>query len=1575
MTIQKDILKQKKSNKVKFQLNELLEYIHYLGKINERPVFKVSDYKNVCLWEHELKGRIGIQHDLTDSEGHPIWLKIERLRRIAPPDPPEIIKEWLTVKNDPYIPPDIKDKLIKTLPESEIENLIKEGILVEDDIHAPLKKFSSNQKGVKDVIFRLENIIEIKLEIDKYVNEKWLPWSEEEKKRRETIKIYDKLFAVQQTMEAHGEEQPIELIWGIGVSRWLCEGHKIDHPLIEQPVEIEIDESDGSLIIHPRSKEPSLAVSPYFALENPGVEFLLKFAKKHFNNLPEDLEFSPFIHTTFAPILRYASTVLSEKGIYWPDINENNIERREPPPISNTLTITDSWVIYVKPRSLTSFLQDIERFKETLKKVEETDLPSPIKRLVIGFNDEEPVKTGNIEIDGPDDTGESYKTTDFEIYFPKPFNEAQIQIIERLEKNDGVVVQGPPGTGKTHTIANIICHYLATGRKVLVTSKGEPALTVLQEQIPEDLRELTISLLTSERQGVKQLEIAVRLLANIISSTNLNALQRDAKGYEQRVNELKRNINQIDSEIREWSVKQLKPIDETISGTRQPITAMELARMVIDDETNHKWLPDDIGHSSDFEPKFSDSDIAELRETRRILGKDIAYVEKRLPSLQDLPDSLQLTAIHNDLVNAHQLLNNAKTEELPLFSASAVNSIEKAETLLSLLQKVFYVLQSLDDNPWLKRYFYACITGEEKEELRLLDELFSLLDGLIEHRKLFLQVPIFVPNPENVRQELNEALDRLIKGKKAFSLFSFGKKEAKALLDQIKVEGEKPTSHDQWRLVRNYIDFQEEVRQFIIKWNHLGQEFDLPELTFRFGSHNKKLKVLNENIKSVKQINKNMWSDIHKLFTELFSHSLVLNRLYEDKIQVEKIIKAIELNISYIRLNSQRIVLESLLKKIIQCDGEVTKRLKNLIENKIGNPSYNTETIMREYQSLLEEIERLHTLAPYFEKVSKISQKIAESGARQWAELLKTTPVEDGDDPLTPSYWFKTWQWKRQNHYLKKINGGDYLRSLFQKRNSLDIELKKSFLELVRLKTYIRLHLNMTDRIQSALMRFVSAVKKIPKTKSAKSRPRYRREAYNAMRECYEGVPCWIMPTWRISESLPSKFGSFDLVIIDEASQSDCTALPALLRAKKILIVGDDKQVSPSATFLTEEKILQLKHNYLKSQPFGELLLPGISLYDLANALFPSQRIMLQEHFRCVEPIIRFSMQFYDEPLIPLRIPTASERLDPPLIDVYVPGGMRDERKKINETEVEAIVEEIKKITSDPKYQNRSIGVISLIGAQQANAIQGRLLDELGEEIYQKYKIVCGDSATFQGKERDIIFLSMVVGPGQGVVLNKREYEQRFNVALSRARDRMYLYRSIQESDLTNENDLRLKVIRHFVNPMPHLKPCDNQIELCDSEFERDVYRRLVNLGYSVIPQVKVGPYSIDLVVEGENDRRLAIELDGDKYHPPEKWVDDWKRQRTMERVGWNFWRCWGSNYILDPEGCISDLVATLNSMGIYPTSNINRANIFVEHRVYRTNNSDKNISHTISGKKENKIISNNRVHLTAVPLALHSGK
>lgn len=126
-----------------------------------------------------------------------------------------------------------------------------------------------------------------------------------------------------------------------------------------------------------------------------------------------------------------------------------------------------------------------------------------------------------------------------------------------------------------------------------------------------------------------------------------------------------------------------------------------------------------------------------------------------------------------------------------------------------------------------------------------------------------------------------------------------------------------------------------------------------------------------------------------------------------------------------------------------------------------------------------------------------------------------------------------------------------------------------------------------------------------------------------------------------------------------------------------------------------------------------------------------------------------------------------------------------------------------------------------------------------------------------------------------------------------------------------------------------------DNLELCDSGFERDVYKRLDDLGYLVRPQVSVGGYSIDLVVEGGHDKRLAIELDGDRYHTAENWLNDWNRQRTLERVGWIFWRCWGSDYLLDSDGCIQDLINRLESLGIKPTDDKKIDNSFTEHRIY----------------------------------------
>jgi superfamily I DNA and/or RNA helicase len=392
-------------------------------------------------------------------------------------------------------------------------------------------------------------------------------------------------------------------------------------------------------------------------------------------------------------------------------------------------------------------------------------------------------------------------------------------------------------------------------------------------------------------------------------------------------------------------------------------------------------------------------------------------------------------------------------------------------------------------------------------------------------------------------------------------------------------------------------------------------------------------------------------------------------------------------------------------------------------------------------------------------------------------------------------------------------------------------------------------------------------------------------------------------------------------VIIDESSQSDLTALPALLRANKVLIVGDDKQVSPDGVGLEEEKIRNLMNRYLSTQVelYRAQMTPERSIYDLFKVVFAGSSTMLKEHFRCVGPIIEYSKrEFYNHALKPVRLAKASERLDPPLVDVFIEDGFKKE--DANPGEARFIVDEVKRICADPLMAKRTIGVVSLLGDKQAFNIWKMLEEELGPEEIKKHQIACGDARTFQGKEKSIMFLSMVSVPGDVHAQTRDSTEQRFNVAASRAQDRMYLVRSVALDHLSPKDALRRSLIMHFSAPFAQDEARNEDLRsLCESDFEREVYDLLTERGYRVVPQVKVGDYRIDLVVEGYNDTRLAIECDGDQYHGIEKWDDDMRRQRTLERVGWQFWRCFASVFVKNRKEVIEDLVVTLNDKGIEP--------------------------------------------------------
>lgn len=503
--------------------------------------------------------------------------------------------------------------------------------------------------------------------------------------------------------------------------------------------------------------------------------------------------------------------------------------------------------------------------------------------------------------------------------------------------------------------------------------------------------------------------------------------------------------------------------------------------------------------------------------------------------------------------------------------------------------------------------------------------------------------------------------------------------------------------------------------------------------------------------------------------------------------------------------------------------------------------------------------------------------------------------------------------------------------TLSQRRRDLEKLLAQQYEQLVAKSAWLQTKAQASAKVLSALESYRVAVRKIGQG-TGPNATRYRRDAQKAMLDAQGAIPCWVMSHAKVSESMPAQLGVFDLVIVDEASQSDLWALPAILRGKKILVVGDDKQVSPSGGFISAAKIVSLRERFLADQPYGQDLTPEKSLYDIASTVFAAERVMLAEHFRCVQPIIAYSNKtFYKNQIRPLRVPKASERIDPPLVDVFIEQGVRGTRD-VNKLEAEFIADEIEAILRDPRLRNRTLGVVSLLGPDQAKYIYNLVVSRVDVAELERRKFACGDAYVFQGSERDIMFLSMVADHSKHHALSGQVFEQRFNVAASRARDRMYLVRSVKLAELSM-TDVRRTLVEHFSAPLQGAEGEKTLIDLCESGFERDVYAALVDLGYRVTPQVKAGAYRIDMVVEGADDTRLAIECDGDEFHGPDRWPADMQRQRILERAGWVFWRCFASTWSLRKDDVLAELRARLHAMGIEPAGAQERTPLVVESR------------------------------------------
>ncbi|NSW92933.1 MAG: DUF559 domain-containing protein, partial [Firmicutes bacterium] len=784
--------------------------------------------------------------------------------------------------------------------------------------------------------------------------------------------------------------------------------------------------------------------------------------------------------------------------------------------------------------------------------------------------------------------------------------------------------------------------------------------------------------------------------------------------------------------------------------------------------------------------------------------------------------------------------------------------------------------------------------------------------------------------PENITlSELKtfvvQVLDKLDSGRKAYGILDFNVKRKKALME-IKIGGNPPTSYEDWRSIKIYLDLLISEESNLDKLNaffgNLQVKCDIEKVGSYIDKYNLICTVVSK-LNDVVTYQKDLLPDLAAGLSKIIEGDIdnIINAKEE---KLEKYYTKICMKYKEIKLREAEKRVNHLHNLLINYADKINCHPTVYILLECFDKIYtNEDKIFGLWKECYCFINKLNELKPKYEELSFFVKQLSEYMPNWASKWLDKNVLEE---ELYPEYWMESVQFKTLQKYIHDINNKAYEISKCEKRlEELTKSIKGAKLELIVAKTKLGL-LRIPDRQIEALKSWRLAVRRLGKG-TGKWAWKNIKIAQEKMIEAKDAVPVWIMPLYKVSEVITSQFGSFDIVIIDEASQCDIRGLLALARGKKAVIVGDPQQISPSAVGISDAEVERLIREFLNGIPNKEHFNLKNSLYDIAEMKFTRQgTLMLKEHFRCIPEIIQFCNNLcYDNQIIPLRNVSESQRLEPVLESFFVKDGYREGGSDVNKPEAKAICERIKSIVNDRKYKEKTIGVITLQGNDQAKYIWKEINQYIDTEKQEEYKIRVGDPYNFQGDERDIIILSMVVSGNDSknvYSLTSETYKQRFNVAVSRAKDKLILFHSIQIRDL-NPVDLRFQLLNYIQNKQRDREDDDRKIEKLESPFEMEVYKWLTARGYKVEPQVKVGNCRIDMVVEGEK-ARLAVECDGDKYHLPEKWWEDRMRQRQLERAGWTFWRVWGSDFYKDKEAAMLPILDVLKDKGIRPVNKNN---------------------------------------------------
>ncbi len=442
--------------------------------------------------------------------------------------------------------------------------------------------------------------------------------------------------------------------------------------------------------------------------------------------------------------------------------------------------------------------------------------------------------------------------------------------------------------------------------------------------------------------------------------------------------------------------------------------------------------------------------------------------------------------------------------------------------------------------------------------------------------------------------------------------------------------------------------------------------------------------------------------------------------------------------------------------------------------------------------------------------------------------------------------------------------------------------------------------------------------------------------------------PCWLLSPENVSAILPLEKNMFDIVIFDEASQVFIeSTIPTIYRGKSIVVAGDSKQLRPSATFMKRYMGAEAE---AQEDYSVQAALEVESLLDLAVSRYDSTNLTYHYRSRNSELIDFSNCAFYGSGL-QIAPNISVNKHNRPIERIKVDGTWVERTNPVEAARVAALLKEI--LTT--RKNNESIGIITFNSDQQScindaidNAAKSdpefrslitaeRYRTENGED----FSLFVKNLENVQGDERDIIIFSIGYAHGESGrlyanfgSLSMEGGENRLNVAITRAKSKIYVVTSIEPEELKVESAKHLgpKLLREYLAYaravsegdeaqvkaiLTSLAPMEaspaEPIAAVSTTVEEQIKAKLEKAGYCVHTCLGNKNSRISLAIyDEESDRYLVgVELDRDAFASSDSVLErDVYKPKFLESRGWTLLRVWCRDWWLSPAKVIKTITA-----------------------------------------------------------------